>query len=271
MSPSADGLLSLKAENDAFSAGGDRHYTNGIEGVWAFDPPEEHWTRSLAERLPGWSGSSLVGVTYRFGQQMYTPSNIEAEALIKDDRPYAGLVYGGVSLLNNMQHDGWRLAESLHLDVGIVGPASGAEALQKGAHGWIGSAEPRGWDNQLNNELVVNLAYQRAWVFQQELGGLDVEYGPSSGFALGNLYTYASSGLGLRWEDSITALAFPLLHLAMVGDRLLNATRALAGTSLPLSKAAIWRATYCLMATLLRTATPWSGATGSAMRWWELH
>ncbi|PCC99461.1 lipid A deacylase LpxR family protein [Halopseudomonas pelagia] len=202
-STSADGLLSLKVENDAFSAGGDRHYTNGIEGVWAFEPPEEHWTRSLAERLPGWSGSSLVGVTYRFGQQMYTPSDIEAEALIKDDRPYAGLVYGGVSLLNNIQHDDWRLAESLHLDVGIVGPASGAEALQKGAHRWIGSDEPRGWDNQLNNELVVNLAYQRAWVFQQELGGLDVEYGPSSGFALGNLYTYASSGLGLRWGEGL--------------------------------------------------------------------
>ncbi|WP_373419400.1 MULTISPECIES: lipid A-modifier LpxR family protein [Salinicola] len=33
---SAEGLLSLKVENDAFSAGGDRHYTNGIEAVWAF-------------------------------------------------------------------------------------------------------------------------------------------------------------------------------------------------------------------------------------------
>lgn len=75
-SASAEGLLSLKMENDAFSAGGDGQYTNGVEVIWAFEPPDRHWTRRLADVIPGWSGSSLAGVTYRLGQQMYTPEDI---------------------------------------------------------------------------------------------------------------------------------------------------------------------------------------------------
>ena len=102
-SASAEGLLSLKVENDAFSAGGDGQYTNGAEVIWAFEPPDRHWTRRLADVIPGWSGSSLAGATYRLGQQMYTPEDIKVEALIKDDRPYAGLLFGGISLLSERE------------------------------------------------------------------------------------------------------------------------------------------------------------------------
>lgn len=158
-----------------FSAGGDRHYTNGIEAIWAFEPVDGHWARRFAEALPGWSASSLKGVAYRFGQQIYTPEDSEAEALIEDDRPYAGLLFGGVSLLNNTQHGGWRMAESLHIDVGIVGPASRAGKLQRDFHEWITADDPNGWDNQLENELIANLAYKRAWVFQQHFSSLEVE------------------------------------------------------------------------------------------------
>lgn len=202
-SASADGLLTLKVENDLYSAGGDGHYTNGIEGIWAFEPADGHWSRRFAEVLPGWSASSLVGVAYRLGQQMYTPEDIETETLIKDDRPYAGLLLGGISLLNESQHDGWRLAESLQFDVGIVGPASGAEVIQRNFHELIASEKPEGWKHQLHNEPVVNVGYERSWRIQQSLAGLEVEYGPSAGFALGNLYTYASSGLALRFGDGL--------------------------------------------------------------------
>ena len=202
-SVSSEGLLTLKVENDLFSAGGDGHYTNGIEGIWAFEPADGHWSRRFAEVLPGWSASSLVGVAYRLGQQMYTPEDIETETLIKDDRPYAGLLLGGISLLNESQHDGWRLAESLQFDVGIVGPASGAEVIQRNFHELIASEKPEGWKHQLHNEPVVNVGYERSWRIQQSLAGLEVEYGPSAGFALGNLYTYASSGLALRFGDGL--------------------------------------------------------------------
>lgn len=82
-SASADGLLTLKVENDAFSASGDGQYTNGAEVIWAFKPADQHWTRRLADIIPGWSGTSLVGATYRLGQQMYTPEDIEVKPLLK--------------------------------------------------------------------------------------------------------------------------------------------------------------------------------------------
>lgn len=204
-SVSADGLFSLKVENDLFSIGGDGHYTSGISGVWTFQPPDGHWSRGFADVLPGWSASSLDGVAYRFGQQMYTPRDIEMETLIKDDRPYAGLLLGGVSLVKGSQHDGWRRRDSLRVDVGIVGPASGAEAVQRNFHKLIAADKPRGWDHQLHNEPIVNFGYERGWIIQQYPAGagLEVEYGPSAGVALGNLYTYASGGLELRFGDGL--------------------------------------------------------------------
>lgn len=33
-------LLSIKLENDLFSAGSDRHYTIGTEGTWTFEPDQ---------------------------------------------------------------------------------------------------------------------------------------------------------------------------------------------------------------------------------------
>ncbi|WP_128690400.1 lipid A deacylase LpxR family protein [Chromohalobacter israelensis] len=199
----ADGLLTIKSENDIFASGEDGHYTNGLEIDWSFTPDARHWTRDLAEIVPGWSGASLDSVAYRGGQQIYTPKDIERSDLVENDRPYAGLLYAGISLFDDRQHAGWRQADDLHVDIGIVGPASGGKAIQKNFHHLIGSDEPEGWTHQLHNEPIVNLTYKRSWWLQRSLGALDVEYGPNAGFALGNLYTYAASGVGLRIGDNL--------------------------------------------------------------------
>ncbi|WFF42444.1 lipid A deacylase LpxR family protein [Salinicola endophyticus] len=195
---SADGLLTLKSENDLFASGGDGHYTNGLEIGWSFAPSAGHWTRQLADALPGWSGATLDGAAYRFGQQIYTPEDIDQRGLVEDDRPYAGVLYAGLSLFDESRTPGWRRSSGLFFDVGLVGPGSGARTVQKNFHHWIGSDEPEGWHNQLHNEPFVNVAYSTAWWKTGHLGGLETEFGPSVGFAVGNLYTYAASGLGLR-------------------------------------------------------------------------
>ena len=135
-----------------------------------FEPVDGHWARHFAEALPGWPASSLEVVAYRLGQQVYTAEDIEVEALIKDDRPYAGLLIGGVSLLNNHQHDRWRLAESLHVDVGIVGPASGAGKLQREFHEWIATDDPKGRDNQLPESVTSHGSNCRSSLQRQGFG-----------------------------------------------------------------------------------------------------
>lgn len=191
-------LYSLKIENDIIAADSDGHYTNGFELMRSFEPAEDHWSRRFAETLPGWEADEVDNVAYRLGQQIYTPNDIERAELIEDDRPYAGLLFAGLSIFSNVRHEGWRETSGLHLDAGIVGPAAGGKKVQRRVHEVTDSDEPRGWDNQLRNEPFVNLAYQHRWWLKQRFAGLEFEYGPSTGFSLGNLYTYGSAGLGLR-------------------------------------------------------------------------
>lgn len=194
----ADGILTLKSDNDIFASGEDGHYTNGLEGAWTFKPDTSHWTRALADAIPGWSSNALSTASYRFGQQIYTPEDIDEDDLVSDDRPYAGVLYAGLTLSTDEQLTGWRKTRGLYVDVGLVGPGAGGKTVQKNFHHLIGSDEPKGWDNQLHNEPFANVAYRTTWWKQGRLGRLEAEYGPSAGFAVGNLYTYASAGLGMR-------------------------------------------------------------------------
>lgn len=79
------------------------------------------------------------------------------EELIVDDVPYSGLLFGslGVHTFDDREAHSWALT------LGLLGPAAQAETLHKTLHELTDSAEPRGWDNQLKNELVVNVGYER--------------------------------------------------------------------------------------------------------------
>lgn len=194
----ADGVGSVKVENDVFAGATDGHYSSGVEASWAFVPSADHWTRHMAEMLMGIPGEELDLAAWRFSQQMYTPIDISRSDVVGDDRPYAGLLYGGVSLFDNQQHERWRQFTGMHVDLGWVGPASLAEPTQKVIHDVTDSEKPEGWNHQLDFEPVVNLAAKRGWIAQRHMAGLEVEAGPSAGLALGNLYTYASAGLEAR-------------------------------------------------------------------------
>jgi lipid A 3-O-deacylase len=171
--------------------------------IWGFEPEQDHWSRSVAGLLPGWSERAVDNVAYRFGHQIYTPEEIENHRLINDDRPYAGLIFAGLSMFSGTQHEGWRSAKELHLDAGIVGPVAGGKRLQRAVHKVTDSDEPNGWKHQLDNEPFVNLAYQHRWWLQESIDGFELEYGPSLGFSFGNLYTYASAGLGTRLGQNL--------------------------------------------------------------------
>lgn len=194
-------VLSIKIENDTF-IGEDGQYTGGLEVAYAFAPPADHWTDGLASLLPD-GKRQADNVAYRLGYMIYTPENIERSSLIVDDRPYAGLLSGGVSLFSEIAAEGARVTRGVHLDVGLVGPATGAETIQSQLHEWTDSDEPEGWDNQLENEPFINLGVQQRWWAQHRLGGLEFEHGPMLGGAVGNLYTYAATGFGMRLGSNL--------------------------------------------------------------------
>ncbi|QTF94221.1 lipid A deacylase LpxR family protein [Halomonas sp. BM-2019] len=203
----AGGLLTVKSDNDAYVGGEDGHYTNGLELSWAFQPGPLHWSRRLVEALPAWAADDLAGVAYRASHQIYTPADIHDSRLVADDRPYAGVALGGVSLFSERRHVAFRQVRSLSLDVGVVGPASGAESLQREFHRLLGVNVPSGWEHQLDHEPVLNLAYRSAWTRAWPLGRQRLELGPVAGLALGNLYTYAAAGVGVRFGNNLARSA----------------------------------------------------------------
>ncbi|ADD68392.1 Protein of unknown function DUF2219 [Denitrovibrio acetiphilus DSM 12809] len=191
-----NGTLSLVYENDIFHS--DKYYTNGVRASWLSEPDKiSLLALRAAGYVPFFPAGSSVRTTYSFGQNMYTPTDIKIENPPKNDRPYAGWLYGSVGLI---AETGKRL-DQLELTVGVVGPASLAEQTQKTVHRMIDSPRPEGWDHQLKNEPGFVLTYQRSWrsYVSKSMLGVPYDITPHAGVALGNVFTYASTGFVIRY------------------------------------------------------------------------
>ena len=158
-----DSVLSIRHENDGMASSDDGHFTSGFELNWAFEPDAQSWTQRLATALPESIIENADMASFRLVHQIYTPNDIEQSRLIEDDRPYAGIVYGGLSLYDNVPMGHWRQATDLHLDIGLVGPSSLADSIQREVHRITDSERPNGWNNQLGDEAIVNVAMRRQW------------------------------------------------------------------------------------------------------------
>lgn len=196
------GVLTLMVENDLFYHS-DRDYTNGIALAWGPSPePTPDWALTIARLVPWFPKEGAVGHGYAIGQNMYTPRDITVANPPPNDRPYGGWLYGSMG----MGIETGRQLDLVTLTLGVVGPASKAEQAQKAVHRIVGSPQPQGWDTQLKNELGILLTYQRSWraLASTNLDGLAIDLTPDAGFALGNVYTYANTGLTLRYGKNLT-------------------------------------------------------------------
>jgi hypothetical protein len=183
----------------------DRHYTHGtLFSHFLGEHPKGDGSRvdRLAARLPSMGqggGPSRWGVS--LGQNIYTPDDIVQTALIPNDRPYAGYLYtswhlarrGPVGRAGVASQDTWTL------DLGIVGPGSGAEQAQNTVHRIRDYQEALGWGNQLQNEPAVNLKYARVLrVSSGTPGGWESQLLPHYGLSAGTVFTLAAVGAQFR-------------------------------------------------------------------------
>jgi hypothetical protein len=157
--------LSFTWDNDVF-LGEDNGYTNG--GFWTWFNTGR---RDGAAPRPGWLLQPLLWSmpdaepvyrvsSHTFGHMMVTPEDITQENPAPDDLPYSGLVfylYGHLQVYADH-------ADMASVTLGLVGPHSGADTLQKYVHKHMsGADEPRGWHTQLQNEVVFRLSRNRVW------------------------------------------------------------------------------------------------------------
>jgi lipid A 3-O-deacylase len=84
----------------------------------------------------------------------YIPSNIQRTDILFGDRPYAGVLYGAHTLISSDNVKKQKL--TTEFDFGLIGPASLAGATQTWVHEQIGSATPKGWGNQVKNDVILN-------------------------------------------------------------------------------------------------------------------
>jgi len=194
------GALTVTVENDV-ATGSDNNYTNGIGMSWVSNATKTYDEKSFVRRWGDfWSFLPFVGkdgyrtyVAWSVAQEMHTPDDIKIANPPLDDQPYAGVLY----LDNIVYAKGERATHAWQLRVGVVGPASQAENVQKWFHDVTGGDEPMGWDTQLPNEPVINIGYTGAYLLARGNLGKSAEWRivPVANVGLGNYFTGAGVGV----------------------------------------------------------------------------
>lgn len=195
------GFWSIQIENDVLASTKDRFYTHGAEITYATADTPPSFLEDLSNAIGIYQKGHKQIHGYSIGQKIFTPANITQPKLILHDRPYAGWLYVEAGIADMFQDNiNSDIINGLILTLGIVGPSSYAEKFQKGLHDVINANEPKGWDNQLHDELGFNISYIRKWrqIFDPTKSK-QFELGHHGGLTLGNVYTYISAGVMLRW------------------------------------------------------------------------
>ncbi|MDQ8199584.1 lipid A deacylase LpxR family protein [Pelagicoccus enzymogenes] len=175
--------FTLRMENDA-PGGTDSRYTAGTEFEFAYKP----WSKA--------DDNARFHNTLALGQLIFTPDDLDAINVVEDDRPYAGWSY-----LRYGQHRS--TADSTHswqLTLGLVGPSSFAEDIQRAVHELIDDRMPLGWHNQLSDEFGYALERSRnktryTWQFGNERS---LQFSENTRVSLGNIDSSLSQGFQIR-------------------------------------------------------------------------
>jgi len=185
---SPERLFRFQTDNDFMNInlkGTDRAYTGGtrLEYFYTGKPGDIH-----AGFMPkaGQSAINVYGIS--LSQMLYTPENIASNEYIPDDYPYAGALFITHSLLSSSPDDKY----SVHTEIiaGLRGKAAFGEETQTGLHRLVDNKEPKGWDHQLENKMLLNLNLTTEKLLLESGGNMEVIAG--GGFQLGSMNSGAT-------------------------------------------------------------------------------
>ena len=178
--------VSLNAENDVFYRGNptDRYYTNGVRLDFS----------SYQKNIDETTYYKKVGLF--IAMNMYTPEIIDVPDIQYDDRPFAGWSRVGLEKIVAKQ-SGW--AYRNEYSIGILGPYAIQENVQVFWHKHVTpvAKTPRGWDNQISNELAVQYRGIMSYEILQENQNYSLK--PYSNLELGNVFIRGGLGLELAF------------------------------------------------------------------------
>ncbi|KQQ31073.1 hypothetical protein ASF61_17785 [Duganella sp. Leaf126] len=149
-------------QNDIFAGADGGGYTNGLmvayvrsaaPGAAALAP--DGLLSSVAPLLAV-GPAALTSVS--LNQIMVTPEDISRKNPDPMDAPYLGALWVRAAQVS-VQGD---VADMFSLNLGMIGPASGARQAQTFIHRITGSTRPEGWDSQVSNRLLYGIERYRA-------------------------------------------------------------------------------------------------------------
>lgn len=162
-------ILSLNLKADVFSVflendvvdGKDRHYTNGTSFMYLSNNDTNNTSKdnsflNLISKIPTFNNDTkyqTLGINY--SQFAFTPNDLEKKEKIVGDLPYAGVIAVDF-ILYQWEED---FFHEYIITLGAVGPSTNTDNFQKAYHQITGNKDPKGWDNQLEDDFLYNFAY----------------------------------------------------------------------------------------------------------------
>lgn len=215
--PDPRAAVSIVSDNDSYARQTDRWYTAGNRFAWS--SAEDRLPDPLAaldRSLAGLFGAARGRWGLAFGQSLFTPEDKRRRDPDPRDRPYAGFLYGELSLDRRTA----TTLDRFSLTLGVVGPSALGRPTQDAIHSFIGDRPARGWHFQLQDEPVFNLAYDRIWRLPAVTlpGGVELDSLPAFTLAAGTVQTYAGLGTRIRIGQGLGADFGPARIRPSLGD-----------------------------------------------------
>ena len=145
---STNRYVRLHYENDYFSVA-DIYYTQGIN-MEMMAPSFAKFP--LSKLLITSKENKQYGIAIE--HNAYTPTSISHKEILYGDRPFAAALF--LKSFSTSSNKEKRLRVTSNLSLGIIGRAAGAHWIQETIHKWIGDTNPQGWENQIQNDIVLN-------------------------------------------------------------------------------------------------------------------
>lgn len=181
--------FSLTLENDIFT-GTDQYFTNGLHLELQLEKINRPLVKFIVPVFPGFKTQFYgVGIT----QNIYTPANQISLEFLQHDLPYSGLLF--LSLYRVSVNTKNTLRLTTEFNGGVMGPHSYSREVQAGFHRWINNEVPRGWENQLPSELILNYRFE---LTKSVLETHHVAVLPNANLNVGTILNEVSSGVMIK-------------------------------------------------------------------------
>lgn len=197
---STKSTVSFTLDNDGIF-GVDQDYTNGIFLSYATGQlkQESQWKwLSLADS----EHANIDKIELVLGHKMWTPSDIEADYPLVNDRPYAGYLHTEINYLSLTDDKAVRY----NFTIGATGESSLSEKAQEIVHGITGSTDPQGWDYQIDDKVAFSLGYRVFNKLMRSEGQkTQWEIININDINAGNFRSDVSQGVMFRWGTNLAS------------------------------------------------------------------